>query len=62
MSNTVVEKSYEERRIEFEDALNNAMDRFFNARHGLTRSKVQEKIFEGGFRMAWEICKEPENS
>jgi len=46
--------SYEESVIEYESARNEAMDKYFNARQGLSRTAEQEKIFEGGFRMAWE--------
>ena len=47
--------SYEEQIIKFEVARNEAMDKYFNARQGLSRTKAQEDIFEGGFRMAWDM-------
>ena len=49
--------SYEKRVIEFEAARNKAMDNYFNARHGLSRTQIQERIFEGGFRIAWDLLK-----
>jgi hypothetical protein len=45
---------YEERIIEYESSLNEAMDKYFLARPDLTRNRGEEKLFEGGFRMAWE--------
>ena len=45
---------YEESVIAFEAARNEAMDKYFAARQGLSRTPEQERIFEGGFRMAWE--------
>lgn len=47
-------EEYEKSVIEFEAVRNEAMDRYFKARQGLSRTKVQEDIFEGGFRMAWD--------
>ena len=48
---------YEMRVIEFESARNEAMDSYFNARPQLMRTGEQEKLFEAGFRMAWESAK-----
>lgn len=48
-------KEYELSRIEFEMARNKAMDEYFNARPKTERTASSERIFEGGFRMAWEI-------
>lgn len=41
--------------IEFESARNAAMDRYFNARPAIIRDKEGERLFEAGFRMAWEV-------
>ena len=49
--------SYEEKIIEFEHARNTAMDKYFSARPQLTRTIKEEKIFEAGFRMAWDLLK-----
>jgi hypothetical protein len=49
--------SYEERVMEFEAARNEAMDSYFNARKSLIRSPLRERVFEGGFRMAWDLLK-----
>ena len=51
-------RSREEEYLEFETARNEAMDKYFKARQGLTRSQTQEDIFGGGFRMAWQIYNE----
>ena len=51
-------RSREEEYLEFETARNKAMDKYFKARQGLTRSQTQEDIFGGGFRMAWQIYNE----
>lgn len=48
-------RSREEKYLEFETARNEAMDKYFKARQGLTRSQTQEDIFGGGFRMAWQL-------
>ena len=48
-------KEHELSRIEFEMALNKAMDEYFNARPALEKSISNENLFKGGFRMAWEI-------
>jgi hypothetical protein len=45
---------YEERIIEYESFLNEAMDEYFSARPNLVQDREQEKLFEGGFRMAWK--------
>ena len=44
----------EEEIIVFEIAMNKAIDAYFNARPFLGRSEDAERIFEGGFRMAWD--------
>jgi hypothetical protein len=41
----------------YEEARNNAMDAYFEARTFLERTKEREVIFEAGFRMAWELLK-----
>jgi len=41
--------------IEFESARNAAMEEFYVARPQLERSRQWEFMFEGGFRMAWEL-------
>lgn len=46
---------YEKSVIEFETARNEAMDWWFSARPHIERTKEAEKIFEGGFRKAWEF-------
>ncbi len=46
--------SYEIRLIEFESARNGAMDAYFKARPHLLRAPTHEKIFEAGFRCAWD--------
>ena len=50
-------ESYEEQVIEFEDARNTAKDAYFKARPQLMRTGHDEKLFEAGFRMAWELLK-----
>lgn len=45
---------FEEKIIQFESARNDAMNRYFNARQGLSRTEAQERIFEAGFRMGIE--------
>ena len=46
--------SYEEQVIEFETARNEAMEEYFTARPQLFRTIEKERLFEAGFRMAWE--------
>jgi hypothetical protein len=46
--------TYEERVIKFESYRNKAMDEYFSARPNLVQDRGQEKLFEDGFRMAWE--------
>ena len=41
--------------IKFEAERYNAMDKYFSARPHLLRTGHNEKIFEAGFRMAWEV-------
>ncbi len=55
MSNT---DNHEENIITFEAARNEAMDKYFNARTKLLRTKHGELMFEAGFRMAWELLSE----
>jgi hypothetical protein len=43
--------------IEFEAARNNAMEKYFEARPQLFRTREKECLFEAGFRMAWEHLK-----
>jgi hypothetical protein len=45
----------EMRIAEFEYARNQAIDKFFEARLNLDRTREEERIFEGGYRMAWEF-------
>lgn len=45
----------EEQIIKFESARNAAMDSYFEARSQLMRTQHEEKLFEAGFRMAWEV-------
>jgi len=46
---------------EFEHVRNNAMNEYFSCRPWLNRTECGEKIFEAGFRMAWEQ-KRPDNN
>ena len=46
--------SREQKIIEFESALIEAADKFFNARPSLSRNVESEFVFSGGFRMAWD--------
>ena len=50
--------SYEEDMIEFEAARNKAMEKYFDARPQLFRTREKECLFEAGFRMAWDLLKE----
>jgi hypothetical protein len=45
----------EMRIAEFEYARNQAIDKFFEARLSLDRTREKERIFEAGYRMAWEF-------
>lgn len=45
---------YEENVIEFENARNEAMDKYYAARPQLFRTREKDCAFEAGFRMAWE--------
>ena len=47
----------EKQIIEYEEELNKAMDQYFKARLHFFRTVQAEKIFEGGFRMAWRHMK-----
>lgn len=49
--------SYEEQILKFELAMNKAMDEYFLVRPQLLRSVNEEKLFEAGFRMAWDYLK-----
>jgi hypothetical protein len=49
---------YEKRVIEYEAALNETMDKWFNARIAYERTGDAEFIWESGFRMAWEQSRE----
>ena len=46
--------SSEELMIAYEYALNKAMDKWFEARPSIERSRDYERVYEGGFRMAWD--------
>jgi transcription elongation factor Elf1 len=50
-------RDYEYDVARYEAELYAAMDKWFTAREGLERSRWNEKIFEGGFRLAWEISR-----
>lgn len=39
--------------VEYEAARNDAMDQWFDARQHIDRTRENEAIFEGGFRIAW---------
>lgn len=49
------DEQYERRVIAFEAARNLAADAWFAARPQVERTIERERIFEGGFRMAWEL-------
>ena len=49
-----MDMNYEEKRAEFEAERNKAMDRYFGTRPQLMRTGEQERLFEAGFRMAYE--------
>lgn len=51
---------YETRVLEFEAARNEACDEYFRARPQLFRTVHLERIFEAGFRMAWELRQHPQ--
>jgi len=46
--------SYESRVIEYEHERNKAMQSWFDARPDVPRNRETERLWEGGFRMAWE--------
>ena len=48
----------EELIIEFEAARNEAIDKYFDARHWMVRTASSERCFEAGFRMAWALKNE----
>ena len=50
--------SREEEIIKFEEARNEAIDKYFNAMPQLSRTREGECLFEAGFRMAWDLLKE----
>jgi len=51
--------SYEMRVIEYESARNEAITKWFAARGDIEPNAKNERIFEGGFRMAWESPRSP---
>lgn len=42
---------------EYEHARNAAADEYFNARPQIERTIERERIFEAGYRMAWQFLK-----
>jgi hypothetical protein len=40
--------------IQFETQRNDAVDKYFAARPQLLRTREKERLFEAGFRMAWD--------
>jgi hypothetical protein len=54
-----VSELYEEQIIEFEAAMVDAQERWFKARDHIDRNILNERIFEGGFRMAWNTRAQP---
>ena len=50
-----MEDTYEEEVIKYEAARNEAIDKFFDARPHLDRTRQKELLFESGFRMAWKL-------
>ncbi len=50
-----MDSEYERRVIAYEMARNLAADAWFAARPAIERTRESERIFEGGFRMAWEL-------
>lgn len=50
---------YEDQIIEFEAAMVDAQERWFKARDHIDRDILNERIFEGGFRMAWNTRAQP---
>ncbi len=53
---------YEINRINFEVTRQESMDKYFDARPQLFRTREKELIFEAGFRMAWDHIKEEQQS
>ena len=51
--------TYEEKRAIYEANLADAEDKFFNARPDLERTRDQERLFQAGFRMAWDLFHKP---
>lgn len=49
------DECYESRITAFESAQREAMEKYFDARPQLFRTREKECLFEAGFRMAWEI-------
>ena len=47
--------TYELERAKYEHERNKAMDGYFGARKYLHRTASDEILFEGGFRIAWEL-------
>jgi hypothetical protein len=54
-----VSELYEDQIIEFEAAMVDAQERWFKARDHIDRDILNERIFEGGFRMAWNTRAQP---
>lgn len=50
--------NYELQFAEYECALNEAADRWFNARPKVIRNSGSVRLFEAGFRMAWDARKQ----
>ena len=48
----------EEEVIKFESDRNEALDKYFNARPQLFRTREKECLFEAGFRMAYYLSKD----
>ena len=48
-------REHEIRISEFEHARNDAMDKYFEARPQMERTRDRERVFEAGYRMAWEF-------
>jgi len=46
--------TYEEQVTEYESERNEAMQRWFDARPNVPRTRNTERVWEGGFRMAWD--------
>ena len=53
---------YETKQTEFEIARNEAVDIYFGVRPQLARTIERERIFEAGFRLAWEFLEKKNES